>query len=414
MAVFEYQALARSGKKVKGIIDADTPVAARRKLRDQDLFPTGLKESFGSQRRAVAQTSSGEAAREIRFDHISTRELAMATRQLSVLLEAGMPLAEALSATVKQTARRALQNVLFDVRDRVNEGVPLAEALAAHPRVFTPLYVNMVRAGEASGTLENVMARLVDILEHQARMRSKVISTLAYPIFMLAFSLGIISFLVLVIVPRITALFERRGQELPGLTKALIATTDFVGAYWYLLIGAVLAIYFGWRYWVSRPQGRLDWDRFRLTVPLFGAIHLKLICGRFARILSTMLESGLTMMNALDVVTTIIQNRYVEEAMKDVKAGVRRGRNLAIPMEETGIFPPLLIQMIELGQRSGQMESLLKKAADTYDEDVHMTVDTLVSLMEPIIIVVMGFFIGLLVLSILLPILNMSTSIGAA
>ncbi len=410
MAVFEYHALERSGKKVNGVIDADSPVAARRKLRDQELYPTDVQAS-GLARGGVAP-GGADRAQAIRLDFVTVRDLALATRQLAVLLEAGMPLAEALSATVEQSSRAALKNALFDIRDRVMEGATFADSLESHAKIFSSLYVNMVRAGEASGTLEPVLFRLVDILEHQARMKNKVLSTLAYPAFMLTFSLGIISFLMMVIVPRITSLFERLGQELPQLTRILIATTDILGAYWYLMLGAVVLAYMSWRYWISTPQGRLAWDRFKLRVPLLGTLHLKLVCGRFARILGSMLESGLTMMKALDVVSTVVQNRHIEKTMEEVKAGVRRGRDLAAPMEESGVFPPLLIQMVELGQRSGQIESMLLKAADTYDEDVQLTVDALVSLLEPIIIVVMGVFIGMLVLSILLPILNMSTNIG--
>lgn len=405
MAVFEYQALARSGKKVKGMIDADSPAAARRKLRDQQLFPTQVSKGF-------AEKSKGSSGRDLDLGRIPVRDLAMMTRQLAVLLHAGMPLVESLTALLDQTTRARLRKMVFDVRDRVTEGKTLADGLAMHPKAFSLLYVNMVRAGERSGALEQVLFRLADILEHQARMRNKVLSSLAYPLFMALFAVAIITFLMTVIMPRITALFEKQEQDLPWLTEALIATTDFVGAYWYLLIAGVLGATFGWRYWVSRPEGREQWDRFRLWVPLFGALHLKLVCGRFARTLGTMLESGLTMMNALEVVNSVVQNRHIEGAMQEVKAGVRRGRDLAVPLKETGVFPPMLIHMVELGQRSGEIESMLIKVADTYDEDVQLTVDALVSLMEPLIIIVMGLFVGMLVLAILLPILNMSTNIG--
>ena len=407
MAVFEYQAIARdSGRKVKGMIDADNPAAARRKLRDQQMLPTEVTET-SSQGGAIASPDG-----TIDISRVSVRDLSLMTRQLAVLLNAGMPLVESLTALLDQTARPKLRKALFDVRDRVREGVTLADALGAHPRIFGVLYVNMVRAGESSGALERVLFRLTDILEKDARMRAKVLSTLAYPMFMMVFATAIIVFLMVVIVPRITALFERREQDLPQLTEILIAVCDFVGGYWYVLIGGVIGLFMLWRWWVSRTQGRVAWDRFKLRVPLFGMLHLKLICGRFARTLGTMLDSGLTMMKALDVVNTVIQNKYIEEKMGDVKAGVRRGRDLAVPLKETGVFPAMLIHMVELGQRSGEIEGMLLKIADTYDEDVQVTVDALVSLLEPVIIVVMGVFVGLLVLAILLPILNMSSNIG--
>jgi general secretion pathway protein F len=298
------------------------------------------------------------------------------------------------------------------VRGRLVEGVALADALESHPRIFSSLYVNMVRAGEKSGSLESVLSRLADILEHQARVRARVTSTLAYPGFMLVFAIGIISFLTFVVVPRITQLFERRDQELPPLTKLLIGTTDFVGAYWWAILGGMLALFAAWRMWISRDAGRATWDRMKLRFPIYGKLHLKLVCGRFARVLGTMLQSGLTMMRALQVVSTVIDNRHIEMLLDSVKAEVRRGRGLATPMRTTGVFPPLLVYMVELGERSGEIENTLVRVAETFDEDVQVTMDALVSLLEPIIIVVMGVFVGLLVLSILLPILNLSTQIG--
>ncbi len=405
MAVFEYKALEKSGKHVKGIIDADSPVAARRKLREQQLFPTKLKESF-----SAGRTSAN--AQEVAFGGVSTRDLSLMTRQLSVLLNAGMPLSDALGALLEQTSKAKLRKTIFDVRGRITEGMSLADALAGHPRIYSPLYVNMVRAGESSGSLEAVLDRLAGILEHQARLRAKVLSTLAYPCFMVVFAIGIISFLTFFIVPRITELLEKQGQALPPLTKALISTTDFVGSYWYLLIGGVVALFASWRYWISRPKGRRTWDRLKLKFPLYGALHLKLVCGRFARILGTMLQSGLTMMRSLNVVSTVVQNTHVEELLEDVKASVRRGQGLASPLRETGLFPPMLIHMTDLGERSGELENMLVKVADIYDEDVQITIDAIVSLLEPIIIVVMGVFVGLLVMSILLPILNLSTNLG--
>lgn len=408
MAVYEYKAYSRAGKKVKGIIDADSPVSARRKLREQELMPASIEESFGKQVGGAATRSVQKVGREPLSGRVSTRDLSMMTRQLGVLLHAGMPLVEALSSLIDQTYRPVLRKTILDVRDRVTEGAKLADGLSAHPRIFNALYVNMIYAGESSGALESILFRLADTLEHQARVRNKVLSTLAYPMFMLVFAIAIIAFLVLVIVPKITELLTSQGQDLPALTQALINTTDFIWAWWHTLIAGALGAFFVWRYWLSRPEGRLKWDRLRLRVPVIGVLQQKMVSGRFARTLGTMLQSGLTMMKALDVVSTVLQNRYIEKALEDVKAGVRRGRGLAEPMAATGAFPPMLLSMIELGQRSGEMEDMLLRVAGTYDEDVQLAIDALVSLLEPLIIIVMGIFVGLLVLSILLPILEMS------
>jgi len=403
MAVYEYQAIARSsGKKVKGIIDADSPAAARRKLREQELFPTTMAESFG-------KGAADEEMQRGGWGRVTNRDISLMTRQLGVLIHAGMPIVEALGALLEQTSSARLRKIVYDVRGKVNEGSTLADALRSHPRIFSELYVNMVRAGEESGALEQVMIRLADLLERQVRLQQRVQKAMAYPAVMAIFGIGVISFLMTVIVPKITAMFQQQGRELPGVTKALIGISDFVGSYWWLIVLAVLGLYGIWKAWVSRPEGRLRWDTFRLRLPLLGALHIRMICGRFARTLGTMLESGLSMMVSLDVVKSVVQNRVIEEAMEDVKAGVRRGRDLATPLKDAGVFPPMLIHMVELGQRSGELEAMLLRIADTYDEDAEMTVDALVGLLEPFMIIVMGCFVGFLVIAMLLPIFQMRT-----
>lgn len=261
MAVFEYKALAESGKKVKGIIDADTAAAARRKLRDQKLYPTDVKESFGED---AAGGSVGKDKKSRGFGGVSIRDLTLMTRQLAVLLRAGMPLAEALKALIDQTSNSRLQKTVYAIREQVIEGGRLADGMAAHPRIFSPLYINMVRAGESSGTLEQVLFRLDDILDHQAKLKAKIVSTMAYPAFMAVFAVAIIGFLSLVVMPKITDLFTKRDQDLPKLTEYLMASTDFVMSYWYLIMGGIVLVYVLWKMWVTIPKGRKAWDHFLL------------------------------------------------------------------------------------------------------------------------------------------------------
>lgn len=409
MAVYAYKALERkTGKTVRGIVDAESPVLARRKLREQNLYPTWLAE----------QTAGGGTARSARgprsagFGRISQRDIALMTRQLAVLLKAGMPLVQALDALMEQTTRARLRAILFDVRDKVNSGRGLGDALGEHPRVFSVLYINMVRAGEASGALEQVLVRLADIMERQARLRAQILSALAYPAFMALFAVAIIVFMMTVIVPRITRLFERQGQDLPAITKAVIGTSYIIGHYWFVIAGVVIGIYLLWRMWTRTVRGRQRWDTIRLKMPLYGSLYLKALSARFARTLGTMLQSGLTMLPALEVVFTVIDNKVILDSLEKLKSDVRRGRDLAHPLRDCGLFPPMMIHMIELGQRSGELETMLIQVADSMDEDVRLTIDALVALLEPVIIIVMGLFVGTLVLSILLPIFKMSTQIG--
>jgi general secretion pathway protein F len=406
MAVFEYEAMAKTGKSVRGIIDADTPAAARRKLREQALYPTRLEESS-----ARSSVSGGKGDARGGRGRISSRDIAIMTRQIAVLLQAGMPLVEALGALLEQTSNPRLRKTIYEVRDRVNEGVTLADSLAAHGRVFSELYVNMVRAGEASGALESVLLRLADIMERQVRMKHKITSMLAYPILMAFVGLGIITFMMGFIVPKIVQIFEKQERDLPTVTTIMITSCNFVREWWVLILLLVIGGFTAWRIWVGRPDGRRRWDGIKLRLPMLGPLYIKMISARFSRTLGTMLQSGLIMMTALDVVKSVVENKVVENAMDDVKSGVRRGRDLTIPLKETGLFPPMLIHMVELGQRSGELESMLIRVADTYDEDIEMTVNGIVSLLEPLMIVVMGVFVGFLVFSILLPIFDMSSGI---
>jgi general secretion pathway protein F len=335
----------------------------------------------------------------------------MLTRQFAVLLKAGMPLVDALGALQEQTSKPRLQAAIYDIRDRVNSGSTLGDALGKHPRLFSNLYVNMVRAGEVSGTLEEVLFRLAEIQEHQSKLKAQLMSSLAYPAFMAIFAVAVVIFLMMFIVPRITKIFEKQEAALPRPTEILIASSDFLASYWPLIVVAIVGSLALWRWWISRPEGRLKWDKMKLRFPLYGGLHLKLVCARFARTMGTMLQSGLTMLPALEVVNSVLENAYFKEHMDEVKAGVRRGRDLAQPLRETGLFPSMMIHMVELGQKSGEIEDMLIKVADTYDDDVRLTIDAIVGLIEPVIIIVMGVFVGFLVISILLPILNMSQNL---
>ncbi|MDZ4859477.1 MAG: type II secretion system inner membrane protein GspF [Candidatus Hydrogenedentes bacterium] len=405
MGVFEYEAMAKSGKSVRGMIDAETPAVARRKLREQELYPTKVTESN-------AKAGAGKASTEERggfVGRVSQRDIALMTRQLAVLLQAGMPLVESLGALMEQTANARLRKTIFAVRDKVNEGVTLADALSGHKRIFSELYINMVRAGEHSGALESVLMRLADITERYVRLKNRVTSMLAYPILMGLVAVGIVTFMMTFIVPRIVQVFDKQERELPFITNVMIETSTFIRQWWFAIIAVIIALFVIWRFWVARPEGRLRWDRFKMRLPLFGPLYVKMFSTRFARTLGTMLQSGLTMMTALDVVKSVLQNKVVEAAMDEVKAGVRRGRDLTVPLRETGLFPPMLLHMVELGQRSGEIENMLIKVADTYDEDIEVTVNGIVSLLEPLMILVMGVFVGFLVMSLLLPIFDISS-----
>jgi len=405
MAVYEYLALDEHGKRARGIIDADTQQAARRRLREMGLHPTSMAETGET----VAVERDVRSRMKLRRPIAA--EVCLVTRQLAVLLAAGMQLVEALSCVLDQIDHPRLTKVVFNVRERVRQGAAFADALAAHPKEFNDLYVNMVRAGEKSGALDIVLARLADYLENQARLTSRVRSASVYPTLMIVFGGLILTFLMAVVVPKIAEMFDRMNQQLPAVTNLLLGVSDFVHNQWYILAAVIVIAVVGGRRYIHTETGRRVWHRVQLRLPVFGELTLKMAVSRFARTLGTLLEGGLSMLGALDIVKGLVRNAVIETAIDDTQEAVRTGQDLAGPLRRAEVFPPMLIHMVALGERSGQLEQMLIKVADTYDEDVDTSVDTLVSLLEPVIIIVMGFVVGFIVLAILLPIFDMSQHI---
>jgi len=405
MAVYEYVALDERGKRTRGIVDADSQQAARRRLREMGLHPTGVKEADET---AAADRS---VSLGMKLRRPISAEVCLVTRQLSVLLEAGMQLVEALTCVLDQIDHPRLTKVVYDVRERVRQGATFADALAAHPKIFNDLYVNMVRAGEKSGALDIILGRLADFLEKQARLASRVKSASVYPVLMIVLGGLIVMFLMAVVVPRISEMFVRMNQQLPTVTRMLMTTSDFVRGQWYIITAVVVMGVVGVRRYISSESGRRVWHRTMLRLPLFGELALKMAVSRFARTLGTLLEGGLSMLGALTIVQALVRNAVLETAIEDTQEAVRSGQDLSGPLRRAEVFPPMLTHMVSLGERSGQLEKMLLKVADTYDEDVDTTVNTLVGLLEPAMIIIMGAIVGFIVLAVLLPIFNMSQNI---
>ena len=406
MAVFEYLAISGAGRESTGIIEADSPAAARRRLREQGLHPVTVGES------AVG----GIAAREVRLRSLIKRkpaeEVSLLTRQLAVLLEAGMPIVDALSAVLEQVDTPRLERVIHELRDKVKQGATLGDALAAHPREFSDLYVNMVRAGESSGALEAVLFRLADYLQNQIRIANRIKSALAYPMIMCTFGLAVIAFLMTFAIPKISQVFEDLNRNLPAITTFLIKTSTAARDYWWLGLVVLTAVVFALNRYTKTPSGRRRWDWLRLNAPVFGDLSRKLAMSRFSRTLGTLVEGGLTVMPALDIVKRVVQNVILEDAVDEARKAVRRGQDLATPLRESGLFPPMLVHMVSLGERSGQLEKMLLRVANAYEEEAETKVSTLMSLLEPAIILVMGVFVAFLVLAILLPIVDIGQGIS--
>jgi general secretion pathway protein F len=408
MPVFEYKALDGRGKAVQGLKEADSPKTLRANLRRDGVF---LTEVIGQKQADAAASRDVDVKRWV-IGRISAEDLAIATRQLAVLVHAGVPLVEALTALVEQVDKEKLKRVLGDVKQRVNEGSSLADALAAHPKVFGDLYVNMIRAGEHSGALEIVLVRLADFTESQARLRSKIMGTMAYPVLMMIIGSIVLGVLFTVVIPKVTKIFADTRATLPWMTRVLMGFTGFITDWWWAMALLAAAALYGFFRWKATKAGKARWHRFVLTVPIFGRLVRIMAIGRFARTLSTLLKSGVPLLTSMDIVKNVVGNVRLAEVIDQARDAIREGESIAAPLKRSGEFPPLVHHMVAIGERSGSLEEMLSNVASAYEDQVDTTVAALTSLLEPLMIVAMGVVVAFIVFSVLMPILELNTLAG--
>lgn len=404
MPVYEYTALDSSGKQFKGIIDAASAIAARQKLRETNFFPVDLKES------AAGKKMEGLAGKSVAsiLRGIGPNETSIMTRQLSTLLNAGLPLVPSLSVLVNQTQNPELKKTLAQIRSEVNEGKSLSQGLAAFPKIFPSYFVNMVRAGEASGKLDIVLERLADFSEKQQALKLRIVSALTYPVFMFVIGTAVVFFLLAFVVPNITKVFDEMHQDLPFVTVVLIFVSSLLQSFWWLILAALGAGGLALRWFIRTDKGRYLWDALRLKLPLFGRVNQKLAVARFSRTLGTMLQSGVPLLSALEIVKNIVNNRVLADAIQAAGEEVREGQSLSAPLARSGLFPPIATEMIAIGEQSGSLEPMLYRIADSYEKDVDSSVAVMTSVLEPVMILTMGVVVGFIVISVLLPIFEMN------
>jgi general secretion pathway protein F len=411
MAVFEYKGFDAAGKSIKGVIDADSPKGARSKLRRQNMFPTDVwEQTKGKATRGKGLSLEVDLSRFTQ--RVSVADLSALTSQLSTLIGAGIPMVESLSALVEQVENPALKPILVEIREDVNQGDSLAKAMRKHPRVFSDLYTNMVAAGESSGALDVVLQRLTDYTEASVKLRSEVLSALMYPVLM-----GIVGFLIVTgmfvfVIPKVRRIFDSFGEALPLPTRILLAISDGLAAYWWTLPFLVVGAGFGFYKWVKTPGGRRKWHTFLLRVPLFGRINRLVAVSRFCRTMSTLLDSGVPILSAVAIVKTVVGNDIIADAVGKVGDNIREGQSIAAPLKASGQFPPLVTHMIAIGEKTGELEPMLGKVADAYDNQVENTVRGLTSLIEPLLIVGLGGVVAFMALSLILPMTQMSSMAG--
>jgi general secretion pathway protein F len=416
--VYTWKGLSAAGKAVGGTRDADSAKGLRLILRRDGIFVTEHREMLGTGGKAPPKTATSAGGQAVPFwkrevdlgglvQRVQPQEVAVFTRQLGTLLRAGIPLAEALGALSEQSDNKKFEVILTGVRQKVNEGSSLADTLAQHPRIFPELYTNMVRSGEAAGNLDAVLGRLADFLDAQNALRSKVSSAMTYPIIMMVLGSGIMGLLMVVVVPKITTIFEDMQRALPWNTALLIFASDTIANWWWLLAIVGGLGYWGFRRWSAKPKGRLAVDKLKLRAPLVGPLTRYVAVARFARTLSTMLAAGVPVLTALEIVKRVLNNVVLEKVVEEARDAIREGESIAAPLRRSQQFPSMMVHMVAVGERSGQLETMLENVATAYERDVDGKVARLTTVLSPALIVVMAMAVGFIVISILQPIMDM-------
>lgn len=405
MAVFRYSAKDPTGRVIAGTIEADNDAVVVDRLREMGFFITNLERA--QERRDVGELLQGMFG-------VGLKDLAIFSRQFSTMVNAGLSLVRVLSILEQQTSNKKLREVAAQVRLDVEAGRPLSEALARHPKVFSSLYVNMVKAGETGGVLDEVLNRIATFLEKEQALRQKVKAAMVYPALLTVAALAGLMFMTIVILPQFQNLFRELGGEgsLPLPTQIAMAVSVVIRRFWYLVFGGIVLLVWGLRRYLRTPQGRARYDRLKLRLPALGDLNRKIVVARFSRTLGTLIASGVPIMQSLEVVAKAIDNTVIGEAVDAVRASIREGQTIAIPLQFSGVFPPMVVQMAKVGEETGQLEQMLEKVADFYDVEVETTVQSLTSLLEPILIIFMGVVVGAMVISLYLPIFSLATGGG--
>lgn len=401
MPVFKYKAINNQGNTVDGTVDAESVKTANDKLKRDGFYPSSIDE--------IQKEQGGKFSL---FQGVSTAELAISTRQFSTLISAGLPLEASLSTLSEQTEDKRLSQVLSQVREKVSEGGSLVNSLRDHKNVFSDIYISIIGAGEASGNLDVVLLRLADFLEKQASLKSKVRSAFVYPIFMFVIGSGVLAFMMTFVIPKITKIFEESQKALPYSTVILINTSNFITEYYYLIFIFLVGLTYIVLRYIKTDKGKEQKDRLSLKIPIFGKINRMVILARITRTLGTLLSSGIPLLDALRIGGEVSGNQVYINSLQNVSENVKEGTSLARPLEQSGVFPPMMTRMIAVGEQTGELEEMLNKVADSYDQQVETTLSALTSLLEPIMIVVMGGIVGFIVFAILLPIFDITSTIS--
>ncbi|RJQ54421.1 MAG: type II secretion system F family protein [Actinobacteria bacterium] len=402
MATYVYTVKDRSGKAISGSLEGDNAAAVSAKLRQMGYIivkltekSEGLNVSFGKPK----------------AKKVKGRDLTIFSRQFATMVNSGLSLTKCLSILSQQSESAALRTIVTDIGKDVEGGQSLSDSMGKHPKTFPPIFVNMVRAGETGGVLDEVLMRVADHFEKESQLKSKIKSAMAYPMAMFSMSMLILFAMITFVVPVFVNMFAQLGGDLPLPTQVLVTASDFIRSRWYVLIVVIGGSVWGFKSYKATKGGRYNIDKVKLHLPIMGKLTVKIALAKFTRTFGTLISSGVPILSALDIVADTSGNELVAEAVKKTRAGIKEGETISKPLGESAVFPPMVVQMISVGEETGALDSMLNKIADFYDAEVSASVDALTSLIEPLMIAFMGMIIGGIIIALYMPMFKMFTLI---
>lgn len=411
--IFQYQALDRTGKTVSDYIDAPSEVSARQKVRGQGLYLVKLvkQEVATAQEAPGAKTSFRALVEKIAAAislRLGTKQLGLFSRQLATLLKAGLPLPMAITDIVEQIDNKQFRNIIADIKEKIEQGSSFSNALSLHRAVFPEMYISMVRVGESLGSLDHVIARLADLEEKQNILTSKIRSAMYYPAFMLLFAMAVTAFLMTSVIPTIASMFEEQDRALPFVTRFIIGISTFMAHFWYIPLILIAFLIYAYHRYAQTPAGRRRVDELKLKVPLVSNLYRRLIVFRFTQNLGVLLSNKVDLIKSFEIVKKIVGNVIIEEKIEEAAKKIREGASVSNSLSKSEFLPKLVLGMISAGEASDNLDTMLTNIGNVYETELDLTVTSLTSLIEPIIIIIMGLVIALIVMSVILPITQMN------
>lgn len=407
MPIFEYRGLTRAGKNTKGIVDAENLRAARAKLKKDGVFVVDIKDK---------KKTGGSAHKKKKGSgkSVPVRDLALMTRQLATLVKANIPLVDALTAVSEQVENETLSEAIADIKNMVNEGSSFNKALQKYPNIFSNIFISMSEAGEMSGTLHTILIRLAEFTEASNELREKVKSAMTYPIIMLVVTIGLLFFLFIFVIPKMMTVFESNPDlKLPWYSLMVINISGVMVDYWYVMVLAGFLSWTSFKLWKKSPAGSAQWDAISLKLPVFGQTTRMVAIARFTRTLGTLLTGGVPMLQALQIVRNVVENDVIARAIDDARGNISEGESIAAPLKKSGQFPPIVVHMVTIGEKTGELENMLVQVADAYDFQVKNKIEAMTGLMGPVVLVVMGLVVGIIVMAIMVPMFEMTNIAGS-